>query len=349
MRLICRIQSLILIITVIASSFSNSNTLALVNNVKTNDQINETTMNIVASISIVADFAGEVCKGLHTVESIVRGNKNPHIYEPSPLEIQKVAESDLFIRLGIDGLEPWVKSVLEANPGLRVLELVTPTMIKYDSIIAADNPHVWMNPNNVKIMTELIYDELIKIDLANNDTYYGNLNNYHGELNDLLERINQTKLLVNGTKVVVHHPSFKYLFDLLGIIRVGAIEEREDSEPSPEHIQEVIQKISNENVTIIVNQPQLDDTRINQIARDTGIKIAELTPLLGVYQLEDYISMMDFDLNAILNPFNPPERIIGWATWMLLGVGIGMILTTIIMVIIVRIRNPRKIVGKEGN
>ena len=69
-------------------------------------------------------------------------------------EIEKVAQADLFVRLGLEGLEPWVQSVLDVNPGVNVLELVNSSMIEFDDIINSNNPHVWMNPNNVKTMIE---------------------------------------------------------------------------------------------------------------------------------------------------------------------------------------------------
>ncbi len=305
-------------------------------------EINNGTLNVVASISIVADFAGQIGEGLFTVESIVSGNENPHVYEPSPHEIEKVAQADLFVRLGLEGLEPWVQSVLDVNPGIKVLELVNSSMIEFDDVIDSNNPHVWMDPNNVKIMIERIYQRISLLDPTNSATYELNRDSYLDDLDLLLDRIDQAKVSFSGTKVVVHHPSFKYLFDLLGIIRVGAIEEQDGVEPSPDHLQGIISAIETENVTLIINQPQLDDETVNQIARDTEIQIANLTPLLGVYGLVDYISMIDYNILALKNPFNPPSSSLPWTTWLLIGFA-GIILVALgVAVIIVRSKNPRE-------
>ncbi len=305
-------------------------------------EINNGTINVVASISIVADFAEQIGEGLFTIDSIVSGNENPHVYEPSPLEIEKVAQADLFVRLGLEGLEPWVQSVLDVNPGINVLELVNSSMIEFDDVINSNNPHVWMNPNNVKSMIEGIFQSVSLLDPTNIATYELNRDSYLGDLDLLLNRIDQAKIIFSGTKVVVHHPSFKYLFDLLGIIRVGAIEEQDGVEPSPDHLQGIISAIETENVTLIINQPQLDDETVNQIARDTEIQIANLTPLLGVYNLVDYISMIDYNILALKNPFNPPSSFLPWTTWFLIGFA-GIILVALgVAVVIVRSKNPRK-------
>ena len=302
---------------------------------------NDATINVVASLSIVADIAAQVGEGLFTVESIVSGTEDPHTYEPSPSEIEKVAEADIFIRFGLEGLEPWVQSVLDANPGLNVLNLINSSMIKFDDLIGVNNPHVWMDPNNVKMMVGKISQRVSLLDPINILTYETNRDNYLNELDSLLNRINQTKTIFEGMKVIVHHPSFKYLFDLLGIIRVGAIEEQEGVEPSPEHIQEVISTINSENVSLIVNQPQLEDETVNQIALDTGIQIVDLTPLLGVYEINDYISMIEYNLLALQNPFDPPTTLLPWTTWLLVGIAGGALVSLGIAIIVVRRKNPR--------
>lgn len=171
-------------------------------------------LKIVASISIVADIASEIGEGIFTVESIVKGNEDPHTYEQTPSDIQLVAEADLFIRFGsiVEGLEPWVQSVLDVT-GVNVLELVNDTMVRTDPLLGEDNPHVWMDPNNIKTMADYIFNEVALLDPANTATYNVNLNNYKAELDALLIRISDAKDNFNGTKVVIHHPSFMYLLD----------------------------------------------------------------------------------------------------------------------------------------
>jgi ABC-type Zn uptake system ZnuABC Zn-binding protein ZnuA len=311
--------------------------------------------NIVASISIVADFATQIGEGLFTVESIVSGTENPHIYEPTPSEIEAVASADLFVMLGLDDLEPWVEAVLLANPSVPVLTLVNPSMMRYDPLIEADNPHVWMDPNVVKEMVEKIYDEVILIDSPNTATYQANKNTYLSELDDLVDLINSTKIDFKDLKVVVHHPSLMYLLDLLNVTRIAAIEEHEGEEPSPEHIAEIIEDIETYNVSIIINQPQLEEEEVVEIARDTGIQIADLTPLLGVPDIDglvqaqgriidNYIKMMEYNLEALKNPHDPPKIGDVATFWAMVSIGGAGILGTLITVAIVRFRKRKEVI-----
>ncbi|MBN1329080.1 MAG: zinc ABC transporter substrate-binding protein [Candidatus Heimdallarchaeota archaeon] len=312
-------------------------------------------LNIVASISIVADIATQIGRGLFTVESIVSGSEDPHLYEPSPSEIEAVANADLFIRLNLEGLEPWVEAVLLANPAVPVLNLVNPSMQRYDPLIEAINPHVWMDPSNVKLMVDRIYDEMVLLDPTNSAIYTANRDLYKTELDDLLTLINATKIEFEGLKVVVHHPAFMYLFDLLGIERFGVIEKTEGEEPSPEYIASIVEIIKTENITLLINQPQLDEKQISEIARDTGIQIAELTPLLGVPDvkglilaqgriIDNYITMIKYNLEALKNPYDP-IKISNIATfWTLVSLGGAGFIATFIVVGIVRFKKPNRVV-----
>ncbi|MFX1251199.1 MAG: metal ABC transporter substrate-binding protein [Promethearchaeota archaeon] len=275
-------------------------------------------VNVVTTISIIADWTQQVSGDLAEVTSIVTGLEDPHTYEPTTSEIQTVAGADLFIRMGIPGLEPWAESTIDSTglPESKILALVNFTAQEYmepDPILDnSKNPHVWMSPVNAKDMVTKIYNKLAEIDSANDATYLQNANDYKTELDSLLGRINSAKSTLQGTKVVVHHPAFVYLFDLLGIERLAAIEEHEGEEPSAEHIAEIIQLMKDENCQLLVNQPQLEEGKIIEIARETGAKIADLTPLLGTLEFESgtesittYIDMIDFNIDAIQNPHDP--------------------------------------------
>ncbi len=311
-------------------------------------------LSVVASISIVADLASQIGEGLFTVNSIVSGSENPHLYEPTPSEIEAVANADLFVRLNLEDLEPWVDAVLLANPEVPVLNLVNPSMERYDPLIDAVNPHVWMDPSIVKTMIDKIYDEIVVLDPINNATYTTNKDAYKIELDNLLDLINTTKTDFEGMKVVVHHPAFMYLFDLLGIERLGVIEQTEGEEPSPEHIADIIETINSENVSLLINQPQLDERQISEIARDTGLLIADLTPLLGVQDVEglviaqgrvidNYITMIKYNLEALKNPHAPAKISDAVTFWILIGLGSAGFIATFIVVMVVRFRKPTEV------
>ncbi|MHA1330427.1 MAG: metal ABC transporter substrate-binding protein [Candidatus Hodarchaeales archaeon] len=274
----------------------------------------ESSIKVVVSLSIIGDWVSHIAGEDVEVQSIVSGLENPHTYDPDPSEIAAVAGADLFVELGLEGLEPWVKSLMQSEPSLsaKTLILINTSVheyMDYDEIIDTYNPHVWMSPIKVRSMCVKIYNVLSSLDPAGNTTYYNNLLAYQTELFETLNKIDDAKSILKGQYVLVNHPSFLYLFDLLGMERIGAIEEKEGSEPSASHIAELTQHVNvigGENV-IIVNQPQMDLENVQGISEATGAQIIELTPLMGVEVepelegefgqfVDSYIEMLNYDI-----------------------------------------------------
>lgn len=282
---------------------------------------NQTTsdLKVIVSLSMIGDWAQNIAGDLFTVTNIVSGLENPHTYDPLPSEVAAVASADLFIRFGLAGLEPWVDSVLQSSPPANILTLINISIeeyMEYDPIIAKKNPHVWMSPIKAKDMTFKIYKSFAELNPENNVTLFSNLLSYQNNLDNLLNRIDQAKQVFKGTKVVVHHPAFFYFFDLLGLERIGAIEETEGAEPSAAHIAEITQKMRDEKCELIINQPQIDEEKVTALAIDTNAKIAVLTPLLGVEVeeslkseygelIDEYIEMFDYNLYKLAHPNTP--------------------------------------------
>ncbi|MHA1712553.1 MAG: metal ABC transporter substrate-binding protein, partial [Candidatus Ranarchaeia archaeon] len=269
-------------------------------------------IKIVTTISIIKDWVEQIGDGIINATSIVSGLEDPHTYEPTPSEIQSVVDCDLFIHMGIPGIEPWVQSIIAANPEIesKLLTLVNFSAHEYmlfDPLLDEYNAHVWMSPVNVKDMIGKIYDRISSLDSYNNLTYSQNYYRYLGDLDNLIDHINESRGILNGTKVVVHHPAFFYLLDLLGVTRIGIIEERHGVEPSTEHIASLIKTMAEENCHLIISQPQLDKKDVIEIARDTNSSIADLTPLLGVEGVNSYIEMINYDIEALKNPEPPPS------------------------------------------
>ena len=268
-------------------------------------------IKVVTTISIIADWANQVGGSLFSSVAVVSGSEDPHTYSLTSGEIEMIGDSDLFIRFGLPGLEPWVQNVLEAFPSLNVLTLASPEIMVEDSVTGDPNPHVWMSPILAKSFVQNITNSVIILDFAKKTQYETNRDTYLAELDDLISRLEgEYADQLRGLKVVVHHPAFFYLLELLEVERVGVIEEHEGSEPSAQHIQEIVDLMKAENISTIITQPQIEEDLIIQIARDTNAKLAKLTPLLNINNIDNYIDMIEYNVFALQNPEEVTEG--GW-------------------------------------
>jgi len=293
------------------------------------------TLKVVTTLSIIADWAANVGEGLFTPMSVVTGSEDPHTYSLTSGEIETIGKSDLFIRFGLMGIEPWVQHVLEAFPSLNVLTLASSDLMEIDNVTGEPNPHVWMSPKIVKNFINNITTAIISLDFANKENYEINGDAYLTELDELIVKLEgEYKNEVGGTKVVVYHPAFYYLFKLIDVERIGVIEEHEGSEPSAQHIQDIVDAMLANGVKIIVSQPQIEESVVYQIARDTEAKIAELTPLLNEV-VTTYIGMIEYNIFALQNPKAVPKT--NWSSTSLI-IGISIFSVSSALVVYLRLR-----------
>jgi len=272
-----------------------------------------TSLKIVVTLTIIEDVVEHIMG--QDVPVIVPGSADPHSYEPTSDKILALENADIIFRMGVEDLEPWWRAEWE---DAYVVNLVKPDMLKEDPLLGFVNPHVWMDPNNMKNFTQQVNQTLWTKEpsISNKWIFSNNTLDYLSTLDNLLATINEAKFTFNGMKVVVNHPAFFYLFQesLLNLSRVGTIQKGEDQEPSALEIVNVIKTMRDEECHLVVTDPQHRTENVYEIARETQSKIAILTPLLNVQvdwdnkqvMILNYTQMIDYDIWALMNPTNPP-------------------------------------------
>lgn len=341
----CRILGTILVIWLtIVFIFPTSysvNAIDIKNPEELNIKPSGTSLNIVASSTIVQDIIQSIIG--EAVPVIVDGTEDPHSYEPTSSEMISLAEADIIFRMGPKGLEPWWKTEWEDS---KVVKLVKSYMMKPDPVMDnIKNPHVWMDPTNIKTFTTEVKNTLCAADPSNAATFSANAEKYMATLDSVLSDINKRKKDLEGTKVVVNHPAFFYLFQKLGIERLAAVEQGEGKEPSAEDIAQIIDVMTEENCQLMITNPQHETENVYEIARTTSSKISTLTPLLNVnlyingvpVEITSYEQMIRTNLLALLNPSDPP---IISTTFLTTFVIIGI--ATIALVVVFTIIRTRK-------
>jgi zinc/manganese transport system substrate-binding protein len=74
-------------------------------------------LNVVATTTQVADFATNVGGDRVQVTSLLKPNLDAHDYEPSPADIETIAQADLVLESGA-GLESWLRDTI-TNSGFH--------------------------------------------------------------------------------------------------------------------------------------------------------------------------------------------------------------------------------------
>ena len=139
------------------------------------------------------------------------------------------------------------------------------------------DPHIWLDPQNAKVMVQLITKELSELDSKNAPTYKKNSEKALSDLDKLIKKVK--KDTNKDLRFVAFHDAYHYYEDRFGINLLGALTVNPDVLPGAEQLAEIREVIEHEKVNCIFSEPQFNPDIIKSIAKDTGVKTGVLDPL----------------------------------------------------------------------
>src|ERR1700750_630145 len=142
-------------------------------------------IQIVASFSILGDFARNVGGDRVNVTRLVGPNSHVHVYTPAPADAKKIADPKLVIINGL-GLEGWLPRLVQSS-GSKAMIVTATNGIAPRRLGSDADPHAWQSVVNAKIYVANIRDALIDADQAGTATYRAHADAYLTRL-DALDR-----------------------------------------------------------------------------------------------------------------------------------------------------------------
>ena len=265
-------------------------------------------LNVVVTIPVLQDFAEQV-GGFHVrVISLLSGLENEHTYSPKPSDLVAVRKAHVFIEVGM-GLEVWVGALVR-NAGNASLLVVTTSRdvariadLVPDSVPhghGAGNPHVWLDPENAKLMIGQIADAFAGADPAHADEYRANRDRYVGRIDALEAELVGRLQRVADRRIVVHHPAWPYFARRFGFDIAGEIVTQPGAESSARHMQALVRKIREGHIRVIVSEPQLNQKLPQMLARETGARLVVLTAMPGALPgTGSYLDMLRYNVTKL--------------------------------------------------
>jgi ABC-type Zn uptake system ZnuABC Zn-binding protein ZnuA len=265
-------------------------------------------IQIVVTIPVLKDLTEQV-GGVHVhVLSLLSGLENEHTYSPKPSDIIAVRKARLLVEIGV-GLEVWVSALVKnaGSPSLRVITTSKGIGLIRDSgredgqQVEDDqhdgNPHIWLDPENAKIMLRHITEALIKVDSSHASEYRDNQAAYLRQLDqlqaDLLERLKP----ITDRRILVYHPAWPYFARRFGFRIVDEVVTQSGAEPSAHHLQMLISRIRKDRIRVIVSEPQMSQKIPDMLGRETGARVVVLSPLPGaVPGTETYVDLLRYNV-----------------------------------------------------
>lgn len=231
---------------------------------------------VVTSASIFADMTSMVAGGHVRIQSVVPIGGDPHIYEPTPEDVQLVSRADLVLVNGLT-FEGWMRELIE-NSGTRA-ETVTITegigTIESEEYANSSDPHAWMTAKNGLTYVKNIRDALIKLDPFNRKVYEFNAGVYLKQLEDLDQLIFEqiASIPAENRVLITSHDAFRYFGRHYGIQVEAALGTSTDAEVQTDDVNRLTTIIRETGVPAIFVESTINPKLIRQIATDNNVII----------------------------------------------------------------------------
>lgn len=244
-----------------------------------NMEKDENKVQIVTAVFPFYDFARQIGGDKVQLTLILPTGTEVHSYEPTPKDIIKIKESDLFIAQG-GGADPWTDSVINDADGKKVNVFYALENIKliaeehdrpsYSSYVHTD-PHVWTTPDNAAIISENICNRLCDIDEKNADYYKKNLAAYKEKLAALDEKFTALTKNCDKTLIFADQFPFRYFADKYNLKYLAAFPGcSAESEPGAASVARLIDTVKKEKIPVVFYTETSNRQLANAVCEETG-------------------------------------------------------------------------------
>jgi len=278
--------------------------------------------NVIAALNIFAcepewaSLANELGADRIKTYSATTAYQDPHHIEARPSLIAKVRRADLLICSGAELEAGWLpvllrqasnKKVLPGKPGhfeaaMMVDRLDVPTHIdrSMGDVHASGNPHVHLDPRRILTIARELTPRLIEIDPEGSTYYEQQLKSFETRWQQAMGKWQQQASPLKGKRIVVHHKSWLYLFDWLGIEIAGTLEPKPGLPTTAGHLVSLKKKLKDKPAAMIIHTTYQNPRAAQRLAQLTQLPVVELPYTVGGDEkATDLFSMFDVTIEKL--------------------------------------------------
>lgn len=229
---------------------------------------------------------------------------------------------------------------LDASEQIKPLEIPTKASRELGDIHPYGNPHYWLDPYNGILMSWSIANRLSQIRPAKAQYFWNNYfafwgavtenmfgkelvkkfggdelwtQELNGTLDSFLAKNNAASLLggwagrmkpFRGSKIVTYHRSWSYFAHRFELVVADELEPKPGIPPSPGHTLEVINKMKDEGIKVLLVEPFYSRKEPDLVAEKTGAEVVVCANSVGgTKQAKDYISLINHLVESVASAF----------------------------------------------
>jgi len=141
------------------------------------------------------------------------------------------------------------------------------------------NPHIWLDPENVKKLVKAISYHLSEVDPIHAAHYQANEDNLLQRIDKLARKLDKQLSGLASVPYLVFHDAFLYLEKRYGLQAAGSITVSPDRMPSARRITQLRTAMQDLDIRCVFQEPQFNTKIIKTALDGTNARISTLDPL----------------------------------------------------------------------
>ncbi len=233
-----------------------------------------------------------------------------HDYTLTAKDAKLLSDAQVLVINGA-GMESFLQDAFEGVENLRVIDSSENTDVfcgeEHHHEEAShghhheENSHIWLSVDNAKIQVENIKNGLVNEFPEYKSEIEKNYQDYIVRLNNLIEERNSISTSINEFSVISFHGAYEYLGKELGFQIKKTIESDEGAEPSAKELAHLSSEIKEENIKILLVEPDYNGSAAEILCRETNAQIYVINPVIsGEEKLTAYEDIMKENYETIL-------------------------------------------------
>lgn len=279
---------LVLVIAVLAIG------IIYANDTKTSEKTSNN-FKIVTTFYPIYIMTANITEGAQNIQLVNMTDVNVgclHDYTLSTADMKKIEKANVIVQNGL-GLENFMDKILNTYSDINIIDSSKSIKNKIEDAEEI-NPHIWTSIENYIIQVEEIASQLSEMNPENATIYEANKEDYIKKLQALKLKYNTGLTNINGKKAICLNEALTYLTKEVGIEITSVKTDHEESSLSAETMKELINKMTTQDIKIILVGNEDNQKSAETLANETGAKIYTLkSGLIGNMDKDAYIKAMN--------------------------------------------------------
>jgi len=250
------------------------------------------------------------------IETLAKGNWDPHFVVPRPSLITKTRNADALImnggqleigwlpplinRAGNSKVMPGAKSFLNLSHNVKLINKPLSVDRSGGDVHPDGNPHFHLDPNYILVLAGKIKDFLSSLDSEHKQEFEKNYTVFAKSWNKKLIEWNEKMADKKGRKIIQFHDNLAYFNKAYGLVNIATIEPLPGIPPSSRHTLSLLKIIEDEKPCCILHDVYHSTKTAEYLHDKTGIEIILMPHDIGALDdIEDLSSLFDYLTGAI--------------------------------------------------